>query len=249
MSTNCPAVSNIPSMSRMPIPLSMTWVSPALRGLPGRSGTPRKPSLKAGNELLQLLLRPLLHVVVERAPVRVDADGERAEILDAELPEALRHQLLPRHLLDLLDLRGLERGGAADDREVDHPVLAHRLDRVIGEAALAADRAHAVVAAERLREAHHARARRRADADLLVPARAELAHAGRSVQQQRAPQVHRRLDALVEDPDLRAVADADDVAPNGHLVARAQLQDLALVRDRERDLVRRHLLDRLLGPS
>src|ERR687885_2311139 len=97
----------------------------------------------------------------------VDADGERAEVLDAEAPEALRHQLLPGDLFDLLDLRRLERGGAADDREVDHPVLAHRLDRLVREAALAADRADAVLRTECLREAHHPGRGRRADADLL----------------------------------------------------------------------------------
>ena len=106
--------------------------------------------------------------MVEGVAVRVDADRERAEVLDAELPEALGHELLPHDLFDLLDLRRLERSGAADDREVDHAVLAHRLDRLVGEAALAADAAHAVLLAERLGEAHHARARRRADADLLV---------------------------------------------------------------------------------
>ena len=58
----------------------------------------------------------------------------------------------------------------------------------------------------------------------------ELAHVRRGVQQERAAEVHRRLDALVEDADLRAVADADDVALHGHLVAGAQLQDL--LRDR-----------------
>src|SRR6185503_8674143 len=93
---------------------------------------------------------------------------ERPEVLDAEAPEALRHELLPHHLFDLLDLRRLERGGAADDREIDHALLAHRRDRLVGKAALAADRTHAVLRAERLGEAHHARARRRADADLLV---------------------------------------------------------------------------------
>src|SRR6266540_2575737 len=186
MSTNSPAVSKSPSMSRMFIPLSMTCVSPSPRGLPGRLGTPRKPSLKAGKELLQLLVRPLLDVVVERVAVRVDADRERAEVLDAELPQALRHQLLPRDLLDLLDLRGLERRGAADDREVDHPVAPHRLDRVVREAAFAADRAHAVVAAERLGEPHHPRARRGADADLLVLALGDLPHPRRGVQEERA---------------------------------------------------------------
>src|SRR5919199_5308620 len=100
----------------------------------------------------------------------VDADGERAEIPDAEAPEALRHQLLPGDLLDLLDLGRLEGGRAADDREVDHPEPPHRLDRLVGESALAADRAHAVALAERLREAPHPRRGRGADADLLVAA-------------------------------------------------------------------------------
>ena len=163
-------------------------------------------------------LRPL-HVVVEGVAVRVDAHRERAEVLDAELPEALGHELLPGDLLDLLDLRRLERGRAADDREVDHPEPLHRLDRLVREAALAADRAHAVLLAERLGEAHHPRARRGADADGLVLV-ADLAHARSGVEQEGAAQVHRRLDPLVEDPDLRAVADPDDVALDDDLVAR-----------------------------
>src|SRR6476620_3372911 len=238
MSTNRPAVSNIPSMSRRFRPLSMTCVSPSVRGLPGRGGRSRKPSLEAGKELLQLLLSRGLHVVVEGVAVRVDADGQRSEVLDAELPEALGHELLPRDLLDLLDLRGLERCRAADDREIDHPVLAHRLDRVVGEATLAADRADAVLRAERPGEAHHARARRGADANLLVLTLRDLSHAGRRVEEERAAEVHRRLDALVEDADLRAVADADDVALDDDLVARAELEDLGLVGDGEGDLVR-----------
>src|SRR5438067_4205545 len=208
MSTYCPAVSNMPSISRRLSPLSMTCVSPSVRGFPGRGGRSRNPS-KLGIELLQLLVGGGLDIVVERVAVRVDADGERAEVLHAELPEALGHQLLPGDLLDLLDLGRLEGRGPADDREVDHPVPAHRLDRLVREAALAADRAHAVLRAERLRETHHSRARRRADADGLVLA-ADLANAGRGVQQERPLEVHRRLDALVEDPDLRPVADTDD---------------------------------------
>src|SRR5215510_13846834 len=138
MSTKSPPVSNIPSMSRMLRPLSMTWVRPTCRGLPGLAGTPSQPSLKPGIELLQLVVGTGLDVVVERVAVGVDADDQRPEILDAELPEALGHELLPEHLLDLLDLRGLERGGAADYREVDHPETLHRLDRDIRESALAA---------------------------------------------------------------------------------------------------------------
>src|SRR5215208_4660486 len=114
-------------MSRRLRPLSMTWVSPTARGFGARGGRARKPS-KLGKESLQSLLRFLLDVVEERVAVRVDPDPERPELLDAELPQALGHEVLPEDLLDLLDLRRLERGRAADDREVHHPVLAHRLD-------------------------------------------------------------------------------------------------------------------------
>src|ERR1044072_8739827 len=145
MSTNWPAVSNRPSMSLRFRPLSMTWVTPASRGFPGRAGTPRKPSLKSGIELLQLRGGAFLDVVVERVAVGVDPDGERPEVLDAEAPEALGHQLLPGDFLDLLDLRRLERGRAADDREVDHPEPLHRLGRLLPEAAPAADSAHAAL--------------------------------------------------------------------------------------------------------
>src|SRR6059058_4119040 len=140
MSTNSPPTSNMPSISRRFSPLSMTCVSPSVRGLPGRRGRSRKPSLKPGIELLQFGLGSGLDVVVERVAVRVDADRERPEVLDAELPEALRHELLPGDLLDLLDLGRLERRGAADDGEVDHGQPLHRLDRLVRESALAADR-------------------------------------------------------------------------------------------------------------
>src|SRR5204863_6094298 len=109
-----------------------------------------RSKLEAGIDLLQLLLGGGLDVVVERVSVRVDADRERAEVLDPELPEALGHELLPGDLLDLLDLGGLERRRAADDREVEHPEPVHRLDRLVREAALAADRADAVLRTERL---------------------------------------------------------------------------------------------------
>src|SRR4051812_486774 len=196
--------------------------------------------LKPGIELLQLVLGRGLDVVVERVAVGVDADGERAEVLDAELPQALRHQLFPGDLLDLLDLGRLECRGSSDDREIDHPVLAHRLDRLVGEAALAADRADAVLLAERLGEPHHPGARSRPDAELLVLARADLADVRRGVEEERAAQVHRRLDALVENPHLRAVADPDDMPLDDDLVAGAQLEDLLRIGDRERDLVPRH---------
>src|SRR6188474_2613990 len=142
-------------MSRRLRPLSRTWVSPVCRGFGARAGRSRNPS-EFGNDLLQVLGGLRLDVVVHRVAVRVDADPEWAEVLDPELPEALGHELLPEDLLDLLDLGRLERRRTADEREIDHPVLGHRLDRLVGQAALAGDRANAVVAAERLREADHA---------------------------------------------------------------------------------------------
>src|SRR3954454_8980847 len=126
MSMCSPAVSSTSSQARGPSPLSSTCVRPPSRLTP-------RSKLETGIELLELRLRPRLHVAVERVAVRVDADRERPEVLDPELPQALRHQVLPRHLLDLLDLGGLERCGAADDREVDHSELVHRLDRLVGE--------------------------------------------------------------------------------------------------------------------
>src|SRR5215213_2371426 len=120
MSTNSPAVSKRPSMSRRFRPLSMTCVSPRLRGFGSRAGISSHDPLEAGIELLQLLLRVLLDVVVERVAVGVDADGQRPEVLDAETPQALGHQVLPGDLLDLLDLGRLEGRRAADDREIDH---------------------------------------------------------------------------------------------------------------------------------
>src|SRR6476469_2392518 len=225
-----PATSSTSSHARGPRPLSITWVSPWC-GV--------RPRSKSLIELLELRLRALLHVVEERVAVRVDPDGERAEVFHSELPEALGHQLFPRDLFDLLDLRRLERGSAADDREIDHAQSLHRLDRLVRQTALAADRAHAVLRAETFREAHHARRGGRPDADLLVLTGAELAHAGRGVQQECAAQVHWRFDALVEDPDLRAVADADDVSVDRHLVAGAQVADLFLGRG-ERQSLRTH---------
>src|SRR5918996_5428789 len=112
MSTYSPAVSNRPSISRRLRPLSMTCVRPRVRGFPSRVGTSRKapPPSEACIDLLQLLARLRLDVAVERVAVGVDSHRERAEVLDAELPQALGHELLPGDLLDRLDLGRLERG-------------------------------------------------------------------------------------------------------------------------------------------
>src|SRR5207245_9478850 len=90
--------------------LSITCVTPPARGS------------KSSIDFLQLLLGAFLDVVEQRIAVTVDADDERPEVLHAELPEALRHQLFPGDLLDLLDLRRLQRRGAPDAREIRPPV-------------------------------------------------------------------------------------------------------------------------------
>src|SRR5450432_2948933 len=120
MSMWSPPISSTSSHPRGPRPLSSTWVRPRW------SSTPRvRPRSKPGIELLELGARPGLDVAVEGVAVGVDPHGQRAEILDAELPEALRHEVLPLDVLDLLDLGRLERCGTADDREVDHPEGVH----------------------------------------------------------------------------------------------------------------------------
>jgi hypothetical protein len=57
------------------------------------------------------------------------------------------------------------------------------------------------------------------------------------MQEERTTEVHRRLHALVEDADLRAIPDPDDVALNGDLVAGPELQDLGGIGDGKPDLV------------
>ena len=65
----------------------------------------------------------------------------------------------------------------------------------------------------------------RRDPGLLVLAFGHLAHAWGGVEQEGTREVHGRLDSLVEDAHLRAVADADDVPVDEHRVSRAQLAD------------------------
>src|SRR5690242_13805886 len=97
MSICSPAVPRMSSQPRWPSPLCSTCVSPPFRSMP-------RSKSESGIELLQLRVGLGLDVVVQRVAVGVDPDRERAEVLDAELPQAFGHQLLPGDLLDLLDL-------------------------------------------------------------------------------------------------------------------------------------------------
>src|SRR5438067_4213066 len=71
---------------------------------------------EAGVDVSQASLGLGLDVAVDVAAEAVHADGERAQSIDAQLPEALRHQLLEVDLFDRVDLERLDRGRAADDR-------------------------------------------------------------------------------------------------------------------------------------
>src|SRR3990172_5047313 len=75
MSMYAPDVSSTSSQARGPRPLSRTCVRPFVRG--------SKPS----KESLQSLVGLFLDVVEDRVAMRVDADDQRAEGLDAELAD------------------------------------------------------------------------------------------------------------------------------------------------------------------
>ena len=56
----------------------------------------------------------------------VHRDQQRAEVADAELPQALGIEVVEIDVLDRLDPGRLERRRAADDREIDAAELAER---------------------------------------------------------------------------------------------------------------------------
>ncbi len=64
-------------------------------------------------------MRGVGDVAVDAFTVRVHRDRERAEIADAKFPQTLGHQIFEIDVLDRFDLFGLNRCGAADDREID----------------------------------------------------------------------------------------------------------------------------------
>src|SRR5258706_1917233 len=98
----------------------------------------------------------------------VHRDEQRTESLDAELPQRLGIEIVEIDVFNLLDPRRLERGGAADDREVDAAQVLERRLRRGEEPAFADHDADTVLFHQRARETFHARAGRGADADRLV---------------------------------------------------------------------------------
>src|SRR5581483_6822125 len=63
--------------------------------------------------------------LIEAPSVRIDGDDQWSEFTNAKLPEALGHKVLPPHILDFLDLQGLECGGSANDGQIDGAELFH----------------------------------------------------------------------------------------------------------------------------
>src|ERR1700733_5140733 len=83
----------------------------------------RRSSICSGrSDALEDRVAPARHLFLvirkQRAAVRIHADQQRAEILDAEFPQALGMQVVEIDVLDLLDPGGFQRRGTADDGEI-----------------------------------------------------------------------------------------------------------------------------------
>src|SRR5580765_5534241 len=70
------------------------------------------------------LLRSIAHPRVQALAMAVHGDDQRAEGLDAKLPQRLRVEVVEVDVLDGLDPGRLERRGAADDGELN-PAQVH----------------------------------------------------------------------------------------------------------------------------
>src|SRR5687767_14434059 len=76
------------------------------------------PHAQALQRLGSSLLRRGVDLVVEARSVAVHGNDQGPEAVDTELPQRLRVKVVEIHVLDSLDPRRLERGRAADDREI-----------------------------------------------------------------------------------------------------------------------------------
>src|ERR1041385_4893670 len=172
----------------------------------------------------------LRHLRIEAATVTVHGDDERAETVDAKLPQRFRVEVVEVDVLDGFDPGGLERRGAADDGEVHAAHFAEGIRRVFPQAALADDDPHPVFAHQRPGEALHAVARGGADAERLVArgisrARLHLAHIGRGMDYRVAGEVEPGFAAAIEHVNLGRVADAEERATERDSVVHPELAD------------------------
>src|SRR5574337_18978 len=95
----------------------------------GRRSSARSPDAKLREHRGTPRSRLGVDVGVEAATGAVHRDLQRAEAANAELPQALRIEIVEVDVLARLDPRRLERGDAADDRKVDAAELAERGER------------------------------------------------------------------------------------------------------------------------
>src|ERR1041384_40977 len=98
---------------------------------------PAMTHAQQAQSLRPALLRRILHLRIEAATVTVHGDDERAETVDAKLPQRFRVEVVEVDVLDGFDPGGLERRGAADDGEVHAADFAERIRRIFPQAALA----------------------------------------------------------------------------------------------------------------
>src|SRR3972149_3854006 len=66
-----------------------------------------------------LVARGFVDLRVEIPAMAVHCDQQRAEALDAEFPQRFGIQIVEIEVLDALDPGSFQRGGAADDREIN----------------------------------------------------------------------------------------------------------------------------------
>jgi hypothetical protein len=177
--------------------------------------------------------------------VGIHRHQQRAEALHPELPQRLRIEVVEVHLLDRLHPGGLERGGAADDREIGAPELLECAERAVPEPALSDQDARAVFPHQRARESLHAGAGGGAHAHRRVSSRSSLgfahpSHVGRGVDQRVAAQVETGLPPAIEHVDERRIADAEERAVERHRVVHAERPHLLLGHRRCEIVVRHH---------
>src|SRR5688500_4028603 len=185
------------------------------------------PYAQAAQGFGAALLRSILDPGIEAVAVAIHCNEQGAEAVDAELPQRLRIEVVEVDVLDRFDPRRLQRGRAADDREVGAAQLPEGLQRLLAQAALSDNEAHAVLAHERPGKALHAIACRSADADRGIAARMgvaslHLAHVGRGMDHRMAGKVEAGLASAIEHVDLRRVADAEQRTAQGHRVVDVQ---------------------------
>lgn len=169
-------------------------------------------------------------------PVSVDSHYQRPEVLDAKLPEAFGHEVLPPDVFDLFDLHGLECCRAADDGQVGAAQFFHGLDARFEQSAFAYNCSDLVALKQAGYKAIHARAGCCSNGKLFVSSIRQFLDPRCCVQAHRASEVHGRVDAFIEDADLRSIADPKDRAADEYGILELESAYAGLVERRSQDV-------------